>query len=171
MGVVHGRRRGLRLHLVNVPRVSYSSPGGSRCSRGGGCCRRVHPGVVLRRRRRRRVGRRGRGQQVGVGHVVRVVGVLVGVVRVSGVVRVVVAEAAGVVVGHRDRRGGGLPQRAHAGLAMADDAPRAGDGRGRRERPDESGEVPWNAALEKMKWEMLACQIEYRNKKKQYGRK
>ena len=91
-----------------------------------------------------------------VGHVGGVVGgrVLVGVVRVSGgggVVRVVVAEAARVVVGHRD--GGGLPQRAHAALAaagdVADEASRAGDGRRRREWPDESGEVPWNTALKR----------------------
>ena len=66
---------------------------------------------------------------MGIGHVGRVVGVLVGVVRVS-VVGVVV-EAARVVVGHRDRRGR-LSQRAHAALAaggdVSDDASRTGDG-------------------------------------------
>ena len=90
-----------------------------------------------------------------VGHVGRVVGgrVLVGVVRGGscGVVRGVVAEAARVVVGRRDC--GRLPQRAHAALAaagdVADEASRAGDGRRRRERPDESGEVPWNTALKR----------------------
>ena len=84
---------------------------------------------------------------MGVGHVGRVVGVLVGVVRVS-VVGVVV-EAAGVVVGHRDH--GGLSQRSHAALAagdMPDDSTRPGDGGRRRERPYEPGEVPWNPTLE-----------------------
>ena len=150
VGVVHGRRRCLRLHLVNVPRVSHPSSGGGSGRGRSRCRRRVHPRVLLRWRR---VGRRRGRQQVRVRHVGGVVGgrVLVGVVRVGGcgVVRVVVAEAARVVVGHRDGRR--LPQRAHTALAaagdVADEASRAGDGRRRRERPDETGEVPWNTAL------------------------
>ena len=129
MGVVHGRRSSLRLHLVNVPRVGHASPGGSGGSSRRGCRRRVHPRVVLVRRR---VVRRRRRQQVGIGDVGRVVvGVLVGVVRVS-VVRVVVEAARVVVDRHRDRHRGRLSQRAHAALAagrdVSDDASRPGDG-------------------------------------------